>query len=885
MELDDDSDASAPAIWLNLDGILLDAREIDFDMADRLQDLGGVAPNIPIPAGEIIDLTSIGHVSTSSQSSLSLNSGDSESMDTSSDVSSSQRSDVAMTTNDNIERNDDVTSNQSNKFRRNAYYKSEFPDLYGSSDNSSQESKEGDKEEDQEGHGDNVEKMYDTDEVQENNDKNEEGKDEADDQQRDEEGKEEADDQEGDMVGEEEAHDQEGWGEESDDQEGDELGEEKADEEGKEEADDQVGDMEGEEEAHDQEGWGEEGDKEAYDQDGDEHGEEKADDKEGDKQGEGGADDQEGNEGGEDDVLNNDGDDEWEMISGIPVAVNKSTVDKVSGMGRELGASIEFFNTMGMEQFYDLQSKFVTMDVKPDGNCLFYAIMMGLFHQRIDPFYHQTGSNIEKLLHLKKQLSAITDFRRQMFMSLLDNCPQFNSKDHNIRSVHNSLGQRWQYYSGDANNLIFKKDRPAAVLFNDTVDFSQGCGRSHWGDVPQHLPLAAYTHKISIIVYSTMQYRRGSDPPIQERKTDFAHYSMGNVHMHTLITGWYTPPPSVDCITLQRVADCHFQYLRPNQMTTIVPHDFGVRFKTYQDNSSKSSCADDEAIFESKSTQGRVVTNPYKKSTADHPVNHDGDTGADGSDTMFPANDQKSNADHPLKQDGGTGTGVYWSDTIGSANDQVSASRPTGSALQHVRKASRLLGGKGDMSLFPHYRDEVVIDGSKHYRYTLLESEMFTTTVRAIDLAGMVVAAHDGTSLTMACVVPASRSNFGAFFRSEIQKAPDFPEHIAIRGGRVGETTFGKEGRGKRPKHKYIVYVSGSCMGTPKNKCDEVPTRCTTRWVGGINAKNLLLYAKRPTDSIIEMSISISGSCVHDKNKIYGQIRGVERAEAVREVK
>ncbi len=841
MELDDDSAASGPAIWLNDDGILLDARELDFVIADRLQDLGGVAPNIAIPEGpEIIDLRSIGHVSSSSKSSLSLKLDDNDSIETTSDVSSSQLCDAEMSTSHDIEEtNDEVISNQCNKNRAN-----EYPDLYGSSDDddnsSSQESNEGGEEGN--GHG---------------------GRDEEEDEEEaphqefdvlcedkaDEEAKEETYDKEGVMEGEEKVNDHEGNSENKADEEAkEETYEEKGVMEGQEKVNDKEGNREGEEEVNKQERWGDEGEEKVHDQQGRVQGKEKPDDDEGDDKAKGG-DDHEGKDCGNDDGDDSDG-------YCVYMGVDKSKMDKTSGKGPEELASLQFFESMGMERFFNIQTWYVMMDVKPDGNCLFYAIIMGLFHQEIEPFYHPTGSNREKLLHLKKNLSDITNFRRQMYTSLLDNCQQFNSKDHNIRSVHNSLGQRWTYYAGDANNLMLENDRTAATLFDDTVDFSQGCTRIHWGDLAQHLPLAAYTHKISIMVYSTREFRRGSDPPFQKRVTDFAHYSEGTVHMHTLITGWYSPPTTVECITLQRVADCHFLYARPKSMSTIVPEDFGVRFKTHENDSSKSCCADDEVISDSKSTQRRVVANPYKKSkkssSAKNPVQHDGVNGAECADNM------------------------------GSSKYHVGASRP--SALQHVGNASRLLGGKGDMSLFPHYSHEEDINGSKHYRYKHLDSLMFTTTVRAVDLAGMVLTAHDGTCLTMAQVVPHAKTKLGAFFRSEIQKAPGFPEHIAIRGGRVGHVVFGKKGAGKRPKHEFIVYVTGACMGTPKNKRDEVPTRCTTRFIGGINATNLLLLAQSPADSMIEMSISITGSCVHDKNKMYGQIRGVEREEAIREV-
>lgn len=540
----------------------------------------------------------------------------------------------------------------------------------------------------------------------------------------------------------------------------------------------------------------------------------------------------------------------WETCPTFGVQMKPPSDDRL-----EQNQSVTFITDLGMKTFTDIESIGVLMDVSPNGNCFYYAIMMGLFHLHTPPFYLATGSDEDKLLHLKMNLSDVTEFRKQMFRCLLEHNQQFTSPDATIRSVHNSAGIRWKDYSADPNDLLYKKDLAGALLYDDSVDFNNGCRQYHWADIAKHLPIAAFTHKKSMMVYSHFTIRGNS-----ERITTLAHYSDGTVTMHPNLGGWYTPPPG-DCITLLMVSACHFQYVRPTSTHSIVPNDFGLSFKSYTAtspsandmNHCKMNVEGDVQSDGNAKKHRRRVKNPYRKG---------GDVNVSEMDV-----DAKNNDDAKNDEDA-----------------SQCAAKPSQLSLD---SAAKLLGGKGKMSSFPHFCEEVNIADVPHHRYREFVSEVFTTKVSGLELIGKVVAEHDGTNLTNVVIAPGSAKNFGEFFRSEIVKGDNFPRHVVLRGQKATSTSILKKGRGKRPLHPYLAYVSGWCAGSQKRKkrSSNEHEGCTTKWVGGIDEENLLLFAKKPTDCTIEMSITISGYCLHNKYKMYGQLRGAEREKAVREVK
>ena len=518
---------------------------------------------------------------------------------------------------------------------------------------------------------------------------------------------------------------------------------------------------------------------------------------------------------GNEDQLSSDGKGE-EEVDKDPPWVDIGDGHEMRTIPTELlhSASISFVNLKGMSPIESISELGVVVDVLGDGNCFFYAIMVGLHFLHIAPYYLHSGTNQERISTICSLLRSVTIFRKAMFLSLFDNIEQFRSNDSSIRSVHDSCGDRLSPFSGSVHAITAQNASPGAILYQDKMDYDKGCSRAHWADISFHLPIAAFKHQITIVIYSTIEGRI--------RTTEIAAYFDGSVTRHHLPGHWYSPPPNVRSILIFHTGN-HFQFILPEHYTG---DRNNLDFPTF--------------LSVSDSTVGKV-------------------------DFLM----------EPCKQE------------ASSFENNRHISRPTTSCLNDV---SRVLSGKAPWSSYEHFcgveKVKVGILQISHIRFTKFQNSKFSVQIPSIELAGKIIVSHDAEKLLSAIWVPKFKA--GAWFRSQIVKARDFPPHVSLRCQGATASKVGITGAGKRVgTHNYILKVNGWCSGTKNGRGKKIVGEtdgCSTKWIGGIDYPNLLRHALNPTDAMIELQITINGACFHPEKKMMGQLRGQERDQAVEDV-
>ena len=109
------------------------------------------------------------------------------------------------------------------------------------------------------------------------------------------------------------------------------------------------------------------------------------------------------------------------------------------------------------------------------------------------------------------------------------------------------------------------------------------------------------------------------------------------------------------------------------------------------------------------------------------------------------------------------------------------------------------------------------------------------------------------------------------------------PKHIVIsvKNSEImnlkkdGGKTKGKRG-GRKKRHSLLCHCFGGCQ----HKADV----CVTRWSAGFEEDQLLIVAKRNSDTQVEMKISFFNSCDHIVNKTYGKLSGQARQRQIKRI-
>jgi hypothetical protein len=217
-------------------------------------------------------------------------------------------------------------------------------------------------------------------------------------------------------------------------------------------------------------------------------------------------------------------------------------------------ASLLFVQEEQLQTVTTLQEIGVTVVMKPNGNCFFSALMYGMYHNQVHPYFLHNRPLEDRLNNLAEQLRDVTNMRRDMRTFLEENIDLFTSDEPLILSAQDSLSNKLRDYS-TSPEVIFQTigDR----LYMEGVNFSNGCSSRFWADVNQHIPLAALFLRVTIVCYFNVGIN--NDP-----NTTIAYYSggeSGEVTMHYLPGNYYTPPDA-DCICLHYVGGNHFNYIR-----------------------------------------------------------------------------------------------------------------------------------------------------------------------------------------------------------------------------------------------------------------------------------------------------------------------------------
>ena len=202
----------------------------------------------------------------------------------------------------------------------------------------------------------------------------------------------------------------------------------------------------------------------------------------------------------------------------------------------------------------------------------------------------------------------------------------------------------------------------------------------------------------------------------------------------------------------------------------------------------------------------------------------------------------------------------------------------------NLERISDTIGGKPSISTYNHYAGKETIDGEKYIKYEIFNKKKFSVSVSSSTLAGKIIVGHDGNRLSHAKFADEFKHR-GAWFVDVITKASDFPSHVSLRSQHSRAVSL-NGGQGNTAKHPYILYFTGWCSGRRGRTKDDdnLGHGCTTKYIGGFDAENLLRAAMNPVDARITISILITGQCIHQKNGRIGQLRGPARQRQLHQV-
>eukprot|EP00985_Skeletonema_marinoi_P033791 scaffold42193_cov161-Skeletonema_marinoi.AAC.1 len=194
----------------------------------------------------------------------------------------------------------------------------------------------------------------------------------------------------------------------------------------------------------------------------------------------------------------------------------------------------EFIAATGMVVAEDIEEVGVIVDVLGDGNCGVHAIVIGLFHLCLPPYYLAFATDEQRMDHIRDKLQSTWRTRHEMFLFLEENIAFFNSKDDSIRRLHDACGKRFRDFASPSRKLLEEPGHVGRRMYTPFVNYERGVGVAHWLDINHHLPLAALKYKCSVVCYYMLVGSR--------HDTTVAHYHDGQVSMYFIEGDYYTPP-------------------------------------------------------------------------------------------------------------------------------------------------------------------------------------------------------------------------------------------------------------------------------------------------------------------------------------------------------
>ena len=595
------------------------------------------------------------------------------------------------------------------------------------------------------------------------------------------------------------------------------------------------------------------------------------------------------------------------------------TISINAGSSPEQVATREFIASKAMVAVRDLQDIGTTIEVKGDGNCGIYSIVLGLFHLRHPDYYASSATERQVREHLRERLDDPYVTRLALYTHLQQNVASFNSDHPNIRRVHDACGNCLRDFKAPAEKILREPGFIGRRMWSPFVNYDEGVGIDHWLDVNHHIPLVASKYACSVVCYFSL----GPNLP---RNTTIAHYEDGQVFMHFIEGDFYSPPKGTPAICLRYVNGNHFQFLR-----TL---DYDGPEWTWQDifnddddslNGLLSANYDVKASVDSSLTAAGqnedVASMSFSLSHDDNSImslsssssrGSDGDGGGAGGaiaspfrpqleDDAFDVSDKKSTSPHPYSKKLSAVAAIDLTYSTGDdANESISHQRKytderlssvdnkTKQSPQMLRHVSDVVGRRNNVAHHSNFQKKTKSGGKSYVHFEPFKKKrVYKVKVPSIELSGKLVIQHDGTQVKKVEFCK-SWTNRSPWFINQIK--PAIPNHVSLvsKGSKCLKVRNTRRNSfGKNPTHTNLVKFWGVCAGGDykKNNLGRDDLCCTTEWVAGIDEPNVKHLALNPFDSSIELQIQFNGQCIHEEGKVIGQLRGPAREEAVKEVR
>eukprot|EP00984_Skeletonema_dohrnii_P009688 scaffold3719_cov80-Skeletonema_dohrnii-CCMP3373.AAC.1 len=197
---------------------------------------------------------------------------------------------------------------------------------------------------------------------------------------------------------------------------------------------------------------------------------------------------------------------------------------------------------------------------------------------------------------------------------------------------------------------------------------------------------------------------------------------------------------------------------------------------------------------------------------------------------------------------------------------------------------SDVVGRRPNISQYRNFQKITKSNGKTFVKYKPLKKDnILKVKVPSSEFAGKLMIKCNDKGLEKVKFCP-GWTDRAPWFRSTMRSV--LPKHVCLVGKNSTCLDVPKkrsDNYGKKATHTNLVKFDGVCSGGTYKKRGCTENSCSTKWVGGIDAANLMKLHRDPFDSLIEVQIQLWGQCIHEEGKTIGQLRGKEREEMVKE--
>lgn len=589
-------------------------------------------------------------------------------------------------------------------------------------------------------------------------------------------------------------------------------------------------------------------------------------------------------------------------------------------------ATREFIRATGMIAVRDINDVGQVMDVDGDGNCGVYVIVLGLFHLCLPPYYLAFATDRQRMEHIREKLLSPWETRREMYLYLKENIAYFNSKDDSIRRVHDACGNQYRDFRASSQKLLREQGHVGRRMYTPFVSYLPRAGVDHWLDINHHLPLAALKYRCTVVCYYVLVGSR--------HDTVVAHYNGGQVNVYFIEGDYFTPPIDTPVICLNYINGNHFQYVCPHTYEGKVtrwddifnddddslddasaPDDenasfgasdddddddddqdhgaIGILSSKDDDNSMLSSKDDDKAdaaisVFSSDDEDNFSSKEKFLETSAKGHLGHKAqleEASVDVEAERKSRSMDKSFTLHPHIKKSTSGKVIDLCDSEDDARGPTSdkVKKPSPSMLHGV---SDVVGRRPKISQYRNFQKITKSKGKTFVKYKPLKKDnILKVKVPSSELAGKLMIKCNDKGLEKVKFCP-GWTDRAPWFRSTMRSV--LPKHVCLVGKNstcLDVPNKRSDSYGKKATHTNLVKWDGVCSGGTYKKRGCKENSCSTKWVGGIDAANVMKLHRDPFDSVIEVQIQLWGQCIHEEGKTIGQLRGKEREEMVKEVR